>query len=147
VNPRRTPCGILCDHAEDEFSQLLARRFRAVANPLPGDPPPVQPEASTVPTDDRFGLDYEESLSPSRPKPSQHDPEQPIRRSETGLWMPRCEDNKLLPQGEIFEQQISARTKETRNNDKPKPQPTVHTLVASGPVRFLLANYAINSIK
>ena len=72
-------------------------------------PPPVRPEACSVPPDDGLRLDDEKDIGPATPEASQGDPEDTVGGTEAGPLLPRhsCE---LLPKGKVLEQQLAART-------------------------------------
>jgi len=108
VNARRSPSWVPGDHAENESTQLLGRWSSADANAFPRDPTPIQREAGAMPTDDSFRLDNEERLPPPMPESAQDDPEQPIWDGKPRMRMPTCQDGKLLPQGQVFEEEITA---------------------------------------
>jgi hypothetical protein len=72
----RSPRGVLNDHSEDQFLNLLRRRSSPDGPPDLGDQLPVQPESGPVPTDDRFGRDHDEGLLPSEPESTDGDPEE-----------------------------------------------------------------------
>jgi hypothetical protein len=61
----RSPAGVLNDHVEDQFSNLLRCRFSSDLPPDSGDQPPVHTKTSAVPADDSFRCDDEESMFPS----------------------------------------------------------------------------------
>ena len=68
----RSPRGVLNDHSEDQFLNLL--------RPDLGDQLPVQTESGPVPTHHRFGRDYNEGLLPSGPKSTNGDPEELVEQ-------------------------------------------------------------------
>jgi hypothetical protein len=63
--PRRSPGGILNDHTEDQFANLLRCQSSSDLPPDPGDQSPIHTKASPVPADDGFGRDDDEGLLPS----------------------------------------------------------------------------------
>jgi hypothetical protein len=77
---------------------------------MPREPRPVQLEPGAMPADDGLWLDEDQRTFPFRPEPSQYHPEQSIRRSETGLRVPLLQGSELLPQGQVFQEQIATRT-------------------------------------
>src|ERR1035438_7021911 len=58
----RSPRGVLNDHPEDQFPNLLRRRSSPDGPPDLGDQLPVQTESAPVPTHHRFGRDRNEGL-------------------------------------------------------------------------------------
>ena len=70
------PCGILRDHAKDQFTQFLADAFSARANPSSREPRPIQPEPCTVPANDSLWLDEDQRVFPSRSELPQDHPEE-----------------------------------------------------------------------
>ena len=71
-----------------------------------------------------FWLDEDQRTFPFRPEPPQYHPEQPIRRSETGLRVPLLQGSELLPQGQIFQEQIATRTNGLGSQFEQEPQQT-----------------------
>ena len=57
---------------------------------------PEQPEAATVPADDRGWLDDDEARDPTRPESGQQHPEQPVDCPEPGPLASPVEDSELL---------------------------------------------------
>src|SRR5712664_2117552 len=72
-----------------------------------GQPPPVQPEVSTVPTDDCLRLDDDEGVRPARPQLSKGDPEGSVGGPDERA---RRRGGELLAKGEVLEQEIAAGT-------------------------------------
>src|SRR5258705_12510135 len=72
----RSPRGVLNDHSEDQFLNLLRRLSSPDRPPDLGDQLPVQTESGPVPTHHRFGRDHNEGLLPSGPKSTNGDPEE-----------------------------------------------------------------------
>src|SRR5438445_7812152 len=72
----RSPRGVLNDHSEDQFLNLLRRRLPPDRPPDLADQLPVQPESCPMPTHHRFGRDHNEGLLPSHPKSTNGDPEE-----------------------------------------------------------------------
>ena len=75
MDARRTPCGILRDHAKDQLAQFLADAFSAHLNPTPREPRPIQLEPCTVPANDSLWLDEDQRVLPFRPELPQDHPE------------------------------------------------------------------------
>src|SRR6516164_8767929 len=76
VNARCSPRGVLCSHTKDKRPDLLAQRLSATELPRPGEPVPIQAKASAMPLHDGSWRDQKKRCFPSRPKPSQKNPEQ-----------------------------------------------------------------------
>jgi hypothetical protein len=108
VNAGSAPSGVLCNHTEDEFSDFLRDSFSSHALSYSGDDAPEQAESGPVPTHDRFWRDYDEVLFPRGPEATSDDPEEPVSKVESGLRTQAFPDRELLPEGEIFQKQISA---------------------------------------
>ncbi len=71
VDARRSPGGVLGDHAEDQYAQFLARWPSPNTGTLPRDPFPIELESGAMPADDRLRLDDEERLLPAGPEPAE----------------------------------------------------------------------------
>src|ERR1700741_1231044 len=72
----RSPHGVLNDHAEDQFLNLLRRLSSPDGLPNLGDQLPVQTESAPVPTHHGFRRDRNEGLLPCGPKSTNGDPEE-----------------------------------------------------------------------
>src|SRR5277367_4889335 len=112
MNPRRAPGWILGHHAEDELAEFHADALPAGANAMPREPGPIEPEAGAVPSHHRFRLNENQCLLPARPEPTQNHPEKSVGNSNARTRISPFQDSKLLPKGEIFQEKITARTKE-----------------------------------
>jgi hypothetical protein len=74
-------------------------------------PFPIHLESGLVPSHNGLRLDKNQRLLPSRPEPPQHNPEEPIRSSKSRLRTSLPQDRKLLPERQVFQQQVAARAK------------------------------------
>ena len=77
------------------------------------DTPPVTPEAFSVPTKHRVWLNDDKSRLPSRPCPTQPDPEHPIHRSEPWLWPLPLIDTQLMAECCDLQEQVSPAAEKT----------------------------------
>jgi hypothetical protein len=121
VNARRSPHRVLRDHAEDEFAQFLvgapsSRGVRCRESHVQYNLNPVRRQRTTVSGWTRTSERFHSGQS--------HHPEQPIRRSETGLRVPLLQGSELLPQGQIFQEQIATRTNGPGSQFEQEPQQT-----------------------
>ena len=62
-----------------------------------------------MPADNRIGLHNDDRLGPSGPEATQHHPERPVRRPDQRPALLQ-ERGKLLPKGEVLENEVAART-------------------------------------
>jgi hypothetical protein len=108
VNARRAPSGILRDHAKDQLAQFPAHTLSSHGGPMPREPPPIQLETRSVPANNSLRLDEDQRPIPSRPKPSQDHPEEFVRNTKPRLRTPSLQNSKLLPQCQVFQEQIAA---------------------------------------
>ena len=76
----RSPRGVLNDHSEDQFLNLLRRLSSPDRPPDLGNQLPVQTESGPVPTHHRFGRDHNEGLLPSGAKSTNGDPEELVEQ-------------------------------------------------------------------
>ena len=113
MNSRRSPRPILGHHAEDEFAQFPVHALPACTGAMPREPLPVQLESGTMPADNRLRLHENQCTLPSPPEPPQHHPEQFVCESEPWLLGASFQDCKLLPEGQILQEEIAARAKES----------------------------------
>jgi hypothetical protein len=75
---------------------------------MPREPPPIQLETRSVPANNSLRLDEDQRPIPSRPKPSQDPPEEFVRNTKPRLRTPSLQNSKLLPQCQVFQEQIAA---------------------------------------
>src|ERR1019366_1276645 len=122
----RTPSSVLCHHAEDEVAQFPTHTSSARSSAMPRDPLPVQLETGAMPANNCLWLHENQCSLPTRPEPSQHHPEQPVSNPKPGLWMPPFQRSELLPEGEIFEEQVAAKTDGSSSQNKQEPQQAEH---------------------
>ena len=103
VNPGSAPGGILSHHAKDQLPRLFRKWFSSARATVAGTPPPIEPEAGTVPANHCFrGDDHQRSLPPW-PETFGACPEQSINAVETWLGFSTLKDQELLAQGQILQ--------------------------------------------
>ena len=92
-----------------------------------------------MPADNGSGCHHDERLFPSSPSPSQHNPEQLVRRSEPLARTFGMESEQLLTQGEIFKDEILAGTESTNNptNEGPEAHDHGKNLNESSPAELI----------
>src|SRR6516164_686695 len=81
MDPRRSPKGIGQAHPANELTSLF-RQFRPSRLSMAAFPAPVQPESLAMPSDHGLRFDDDECRAPTRPKPPQTRPEEPVRRPQ-----------------------------------------------------------------
>jgi hypothetical protein len=74
-----------------------------------------------MPANNCLRLHEDQCSPPANPELPQHDPEQFVSRSESRLCMLLFENTELLPQSKIFQEQITAGTKDSGKQDREKP--------------------------
>ena len=126
MDPRRSPRGVLNEHTEDQFPNLLRRRSPSDLPPYSGDQPPVHTKTSPVPADDGFGRDDEEGLLPSRPDPPSDYPEELIEEAQTRARISTLQRDELLTQR--FSRRRLRRSRKRRTSI-PKQSPTKQNIV------------------
>ena len=107
MNARRTPGGVLRNHAEDEFPHSRCGRLPAHAGAAARDPSPIHLETGAVPTHHSVGLHEDKRMAPSRPESSQDDPERAARSGESRLRAPRRESCELLAKRQILQCEVT----------------------------------------
>jgi hypothetical protein len=65
-------------------------------------------EAGTMPPNDSFWFDDDESLSPARPDMAKQNPEQAVAVAEPRPWSSLLQDSELLAQGGVFDSEIKS---------------------------------------
>ena len=124
--PRRSPGGILNDHTEDQFANLLRCRSSSELPPDSGDQPPVHTKTSPVPADDGFGRDDDEGLLPSRPDPPSDYPEELIEEVEARVRMSTLQRDELLTQSKIARRRLRRSRKRRTSIPEAEPYETKH---------------------
>lgn len=112
MDPRRSTGGVLNDHTEDQFPDLLRCGSSSNLPPDSGDQPTVHAKTSPVPADDGFRRDDDEGLLPNQPDPPGDYPEEPIEETDARARVSTLQRNELLTQSEILEKENSPPTKE-----------------------------------
>ena len=87
VDSRRPPKRIGLRHGADQLADVV--RYGRSAGAPPTLPRPNEPKELPVPTDDGFRFDDDNSVSPFRPNPREHDPEQSVRPAQRQSRRPR----------------------------------------------------------
>ena len=108
MNARRASSGILRDHAKDHLAQFPADAFSSHMDPMPREPRPLQLDPSPVPTNNSLRLDENERPLPARPEPPKDHPKDSVRNAKPPLRTPSLQNSKLLPQSQVFQEQIAA---------------------------------------
>ena len=72
-----------------------------------------------MPTVDRGRLDQDESLAPPRPRPSQAEPDQPVRGAETSIGTRA--DTELMTKSEDLEEKVPPCVQGGRRSDRGRP--------------------------
>jgi len=131
VDARRAPCGVVGDHTEDQLAQFLSHALSSHAVPMPREPRPVEPEPRPVPANDRFRLDEDQGLFPIRPELPQDHPEHLVRSGKPRLKVLLFQNGKLLPKGQVFQEEVAARTTKPNKKIEQELQPTEHEPVVA----------------
>jgi hypothetical protein len=131
VNARRTPCRVLCDHAEDQVPQFLANPPSSPAHSMSRQPCPIKLESGSMPSDHSLRLTKHKRPYPSRPEPAQEHPKESVMRTESGPRTPALQYDKLLPQRQIFQEQVATGTEQPTNKSKKGSEQAYHTVSLS----------------
>ena len=118
MNPWRAPGWIVRNHAEDEFAEFNADALPARANGMAREPGPIQLEAGPVPSHNGLRLNENQCLPPPGPEAPQYHPEKSVGNSKPRMRTPPFQDSKLLPESQILQEEIAARTKEHDHRNK-----------------------------
>jgi hypothetical protein len=110
----------------DEFAEFNADALPAGMNGMPREPGPIQLEAGAVQSHNGLRLDENQCLPPPGPEPPQYHPEKPVGNGKSRMRMPPFQDSKLLPEGEILQEEIAAGTKEDDNRNRQKLHQAQH---------------------
>jgi len=96
-----TPGRIGLPHPADELADLFGNRWTARRAWL-AQLSPVVAKALALPGDHRPGLDEDQGIKPTPPKPGQPPPEHPIGPPEARAIDSLFVDRQLVPQGQVF---------------------------------------------
>jgi hypothetical protein len=102
MNPWRSPSFVFGNHAKDELAQFLVHAFSSRTIAMPGEPGPIELEASSMPANNSLGLNEDQSSVPSRPEAPQHNPEESVGIGKPWARAMSREDQNLLPQGQVL---------------------------------------------
>jgi hypothetical protein len=114
VDPRSAPETIFLGQAPNQIATLQIDAWSSSTSRL-APPRPMQPIA--IPPVDGDGLNQHERLSPPRPHPAQHQPQQTVRRVKAPVRT--HQDGQLVAQGKHLEEQVS--TRQQRESDRSDP--------------------------
>jgi hypothetical protein len=120
VDAGSVPSGILRHHFENQFADLFGYRPYADLFAHPGDEPPIELKARTVPAHHGIGRNDNQSVLPGRPKAAEEYPEELVDNGKSGTGVAALEHCQLLSQSEIFNQQNLARSKQPNQDASPK---------------------------
>src|SRR6185437_7863886 len=76
MNPGRSPGPVLRYNAEDELAHFFADVLPAGSGFAPRNPRPIELVPGAMPANDRLGLHENQHLLPSRPEPTEQNPEE-----------------------------------------------------------------------
>lgn len=111
MNPRRTPGRILFRHPVD-YGSNVGIDLRPARPVTPGQKPPVQAKALSMPANNRFWFHDQQGRGPVCPEPSENHPEESIRRFESRALVSALQYAHLMPERDDLKSQIVARLDE-----------------------------------
>jgi hypothetical protein len=118
MDARRTPRRIFGNHSEDQLANFIGDPSSPDLLANSRDQLPIQPEPRSVPTDNSFWRDDDESLFPSCPESTNGDPEEPVDECQPRPRMPTFQDRELLAEREIFQNKVSTTPKEAKEGSE-----------------------------
>jgi hypothetical protein len=107
VNPRCAPKWVGLGHLADEIADVY-RHLRSSGPSRSALPFPVQPEPSSVPSDDGFGLDQCQRLSPIGPVSQQENPEDSVPIGQARPFRVSFQDIELMTERKVFQGQCAS---------------------------------------
>ena len=126
MNARCSPRSVVGHHAEDEVSQFPANASSTRMSSVPREPTPVHLESGPMPANDCLRLHQNQCSLPFGPEAAQGCPKQPIRGAKARPRASLLQNGKLLPQGQILQEQIATRAKGPDKQYEQKPQQAQH---------------------
>lgn len=115
ADARGSPSRIIDGHEEGEIPHHFWCLFSPSPLAAPRNEPPIKTEASTAPSGNRLGCHDDQRLFPSRPETASNYPKQPVEAAKARPWTSPFQYDKLLAQGEIFEEKSPTGTKEAKD--------------------------------
>jgi hypothetical protein len=132
VDSWRAPQGIGRCHLSDEASGLGADRRTAQSRPV-GKLRPVLAEATPLPPQDGVGRHDDQGLPPAGPDSGQPDPQDAIRRAQSGPRRYSFVNGKLLTQDEVLQGQLTvAAAKEGQETEQVEEEGNHRAGIVSG---------------
>ena len=125
MDSRGAPEGIRRGHARDQGLDLGVDG-RATSGGPAGELGPVLAEATPLPPQDGVGSHDHEGLPPAGPDSGQPDPEEAIRRAESGPGHRSLVDGELLAQGQVLEGELAVAAEEEGEEPKQVEQEGDH---------------------
>ena len=113
------------------FLQFPANPLSSPAHSMSRQPCPIKLESGSVPSDHSLRLNKHKRLFPSRPEPAQEHPKESVMRSKSRPRTPALQYDKLLPQSQIFQEEVATRTEQPTNKSKTGSEQTYHTVSLS----------------
>ena len=108
MDARRSPSGVFRNDAEDQLPHLLRRRPSPNRSPDSGDQPPIHAKSGPMPADNSFRSNDDDRLLPSRPQPTDSNPEEPVKQIKSRPRTTPFQHGQLLSQHEVFKDEILA---------------------------------------
>ena len=102
MDARRTPIWILCDHPEDQHTDLYGDSPTADSFPRFAEHGPIQFESGPVPPNHCLWEDEKERLFPVGPETARHDPEEVVEWTQSGSRVLAFQEGELLAKGEVL---------------------------------------------
>jgi len=103
MDARRTPRRTFGNRPEDHLANFFGDQSSPDLLANSGDQLPIQTEPRSMPTDNSFGRDDDESLFPSYPESTCDGPEEFVDQHQLWPRMPTFQDNELLTKCEILQ--------------------------------------------
>jgi len=123
---RGAPQVVFRNDAEDQLPQLLRGRNSPNRSPDSGDQPPIHAKAGPVPADYSYRSDDDDRLLPSRPQPTDGNPEELVKQIESRPRTPPLQHGLLLSQHEVFKDKIPAVAEDSKERPEREPQHAEH---------------------
>lgn len=114
MDTRRAPSWVVSYHSENQVAQFSARRLSSSMDLPSRYAAPIQSDSGPMPPYDSIRINDMKSLPPFSPEPSHHNPKQFLDGSNARFRMLPSQDGELLPQGEVFQNEVAARSKCTK---------------------------------
>lgn len=127
MNPGSAPEWIGAAHFADEVDGVWGDGLTPDSK-RPTFPSPEQVEAGSMPSDDRIGLNHPKGRPPRAPSLEEPGPKSSVQRCQVCSFGATAQDEQLVPQSQVLEEQVPARSQRRSGEAEDQSQPNNHAI-------------------